>query len=124
MAAKRDQRMATKKEEVDKEKRLDAIRKAQMKAQEKRRKAEKRAQKAAMADMDEASSCGSKRKVNELSKNTLGSYIGKATDDKEDWKRVKKAYAKTGGKTEWENSRIAKRNTGIKKAATKLVKKL
>ena len=124
MAAKRDQRMATKKEEVDKEKRLDAIRKAQMKAQEKRRKAEKRAQKAAMADMDEASSCGSKRKVNELSKNTLGYYIGKATDDKEDWKRVKKAYAKTGGKTEWENSRIAKRNTGIKKAATKLVKKL
>ena len=51
-------------EEVDKEKRLDTIRRAQMKAQEKRRNAEKRAQKAAMADMDEASSCGSKRKPN------------------------------------------------------------
>jgi len=111
------------KEEVDKEKRLDTIRKAQMKAQEKRRKAEKRAQKAAMADMDEAS-CGSKRKVNELSKNTLGSYIGKATDDKQMWKGVKKAFKKKYGRTEWEDSKIAKRNTGIKKAATKLVKKL
>ena len=124
MAAKRDERMAAKKEEVDKEKRLDTIRKAQMKAQEKRRKAEKRAQKAAMADMDEASSCGSKRKVNELSKDTLSRYIGSANDDKKAWKDVRKAFARRGEKDHgFENSKIAKRNTGIKKAAFKLTKK-
>ena len=72
----------------------------------------------------EAASCGSKRKVNELSKNTLGSYIGKATNDKKAWKDTRKAFAKKGYKDHgFENSKIAKRNTGIKKAAFKLAKK-
>jgi len=60
--------------------------------------------------------------IDELSKNTLGSYIGKATDDKQMWKGVKKAFKKKYGRTEWEDSKIAKRNTGIKKAASRLAK--
>jgi len=61
--------------------------------------------------------------IDELSKDTLGSYIGKATDDKKAWKDTRKAFAKKGYKDHgFENSKIAKRNTGIKKAASRLTK--
>ena len=62
-------------------------------------------------------------KVDELSKNTLGSYIGKATDDKKGWRDVKKDFKAKGWKTGgFPDKKVAKRDVGIKKAASRLAK--